>query len=85
MTHHCQPKGHTSPCKGGNNVRLLHNVFTTQQAQKTKINGDEPILIQGHSHDICVHRIYYDSGSSIEIMYEHNFSKLPETMKKMLR
>lgn len=53
--------------------------------KKNMIKGDEVIIIQGHIHDICVHRIYYESGSSIEVMCEHCFSKLPEAMKKLLR
>lgn len=50
MTHHREPEGKTSPCIGGNDARLMHKIFTTKQSQQTQINGDAPILIQGHIH-----------------------------------
>lgn len=32
-----------------------------------------------------IHQIHWDNGSSTEIMYDYCYSKLPETMRKMLK
>ena len=48
-------------------------------------NGDNPLVIQGSIRDVIVHRVYVDTGSSGDILYEHCFRLLPNTWKERLR
>ncbi|XP_071719003.1 uncharacterized protein [Rutidosis leptorrhynchoides] len=46
--------------------------------------SDQPVTISGMIFDRDVHRIYLDSGSSCDIMFEHYFQQLSPTIKVRL-
>ncbi|GJZ40251.1 reverse transcriptase domain-containing protein [Tanacetum coccineum] len=53
------------------------------------LDGDEgtegPMIIEAEIRGHCIHRMYVDGGSALEIMYKHCFSRLrPKINKKQL-
>lgn len=48
-------------------------------------NRDKLLVIQGSIRDVIIHRVYVDTGSSANIIYEHCFRLLPNTWKEGLR
>ncbi|XP_071718335.1 uncharacterized protein [Rutidosis leptorrhynchoides] len=53
-------------------------------ALDTIMPSDQPVTISGMIFDRDVHRIYLDSGSSCDVMYEHCFQQLSPTIKARL-
>ncbi|GKF67372.1 hypothetical protein Tco_0197051, partial [Tanacetum coccineum] len=43
-----------------------------------------PMIIEAEIGGHCVHRMYVDGGSALEIMYEHCFSRLHPEIKRQL-
>ena len=47
--------------------------------------GDDPLIIQGSIKDVTTHRVYIDTDSLADIIYEHCFCLLPNRWKARLK
>lgn len=66
-------------------IEHLYDMFNEEKEYIAHHQEDGPILIYGQIYDIGIHRIYCDSGSSTEVMYDHCFSQLPEQTRKKMK
>lgn len=47
--------------------------FSAQDPRPEGWRGDNPLVIQASIKDVIIHRVYIDTGSSTDIIYEHCF------------
>ncbi|XP_023735853.2 uncharacterized protein LOC111883767 [Lactuca sativa] len=59
--------------------------FSIQDPRPDGWKGDNPLIIQASIKDVTIHRVYVDTGSSANIIYEHCFRLLPDRWKDNLR
>ena len=59
--------------------------FSIQDPRPDGWKGDNPLIIQASIKDVTIHRVYVDTGSSADIIYEHCFRLLPDRWKDNLR
>ncbi|XP_023754008.1 uncharacterized protein LOC111902400 [Lactuca sativa] len=64
-------------------VRAL--TFSVQDPRPEGWRGDNPLVIQASIRDVTIHRVYVDTRSSADIIYEHCFWLLPDRLKNNLR
>ncbi|KAL7583074.1 uncharacterized protein LOC111911354 [Lactuca sativa] len=60
-------------------------MFSAQDPRPDGWKGDNPLIIQASIRDVTIHRVYVDTGSSADIIYEHCFRFLPDRWKDNLR
>lgn len=66
-------------------IKHLHDLFDVGKDHISHHKEDKPTLIYSQICDIDIHRIYYDSGSSTGIMYDHCLSQLLEQIRKRMK
>nr|KAJ0218881.1 hypothetical protein LSAT_V11C300127070 [Lactuca sativa] len=59
--------------------------FSVQDPRSDGWKGDNPLIIQASIRDVTIHRVYVDTGSSTDIIYEHCFRFLLDHWKDNLR
>lgn len=59
--------------------------FLAKHPQSASWRRDEPLINQGPIRDITIHRVYIDTGSSTDIIYENCFCLLPDRWKESLK
>lgn len=59
--------------------------FSAKDAWTAGWRGDDPLIIQGSIKNVTIHRVYIDTGSSADIIYEHCFRLLPDRWKENLK
>nr|KAJ0216070.1 hypothetical protein LSAT_V11C300135490 [Lactuca sativa] len=64
-------------------MRML--TFSVQDPRPEGWRGDDPLVIQASIRDVTIRRVYVDTGSSSDIIYEHYFWLLPDRWKDNLR
>ena len=52
--------------------------FTKADVSNNIKTGSEPVIIRATIVDTLVYRVYVDTGSSVEIMFEHCYKKLKQ-------
>ena len=58
--------------------------FSIQDPRPEGWRGDDPLVLQASIRDVTIHRVYVDTGSSADIIYEHCFRLLPDRWKDNL-
>ncbi|XP_023737234.1 uncharacterized protein LOC111885182 [Lactuca sativa] len=59
--------------------------FSIQDPRPDGWRGDNLLIIQASIRDVTIHRVYIDTESSADIIYEHCFQLLPDRWKDNLR
>lgn len=59
--------------------------FSIQDPRPDGWRGDNPLIIQASIKDVTIHRVYVDTESLADIIYEHCFRLLPDRWKDNLR
>ncbi|XP_023755822.1 uncharacterized protein LOC111904277 [Lactuca sativa] len=61
------------------------HTFSAQDPRPEGWTGDNPLIIQTSIKYVVIHRVYVDTGSSVDIIYDHCFRLLPDRWKNGLR
>lgn len=59
--------------------------FSVQDHRPEGWRGDDPLVIQASIRDVTIHRVYMDTGSLADIIYEHCFRLLLDRWKDNLQ
>lgn len=67
-------------------TRSTHGLtFSVKDPRPKGWRGDDPLIIHGSIKNLMIHRVYIDTGSSTDIIYEHCFRLLPDRWKENLK
>ncbi|GJX92189.1 hypothetical protein Tco_0345515 [Tanacetum coccineum] len=75
---------HSGSKRGGKVMENLSHVSTRSIPWDAIIPSSDPVVITVMIASYRVNRIYMDGDSSVDIMYEHYFNKLPEHIRSCL-
>ena len=67
-------------------TRSMHGLTFLLKDPRTKgWRDNDPLVIQGSNKNVTIHRVYIDTNSSADIIYEHCFRLLPNRWKENLK
>lgn len=81
MIHHKQGRAECTTIVRSITKTIEGLTFSTTNPSPAGWKGDKPLIIQGSIRDSMIHRVYIDTGSSADIIYEHCFRLLPGAWK----
>ncbi|GJR62909.1 reverse transcriptase domain-containing protein [Tanacetum coccineum] len=68
--------------------KIMQRFYPNTEISFPPLDEDEgtegPMIIEAEIEGHCIHRMYVDGGSALEILYEHCFSRLRLKIKKQL-